>query len=328
MKYRKLGKDGFEVSEVGLGCWQLGGDWGKDFNEQQAFEIFETALEYGTTLFDTADVYGDGNSEKFIGDYMQQTGRTDIRVVTKLGRNAKLYPDNYTKDSLRWSIEQSLERLQVSSLDLVQLHCIPTIELEKGNVFEWLRELKQEGLIKHFGASVESVDEALICLLQDEILSLQVIFNIFRQKLVTELLPKAQEKGVGILARVPLASGVLTGKFTPQHTFNKSDHRNFNKDGELFNVGETFAGVPFEKGVAFAERIKEWIPEGLNLTRVALRWVLDHEAVSTVIPGASSGSQAKENALISELPPLDAELYVKLKTLYQEEIHDEVRGVY
>ncbi|WP_319501675.1 aldo/keto reductase [uncultured Draconibacterium sp.] len=327
MKTRQLGKNGFEVSEVGLGTWQIGADWGKNFPSEKALDILNTAVENGTTFFDTADVYGAGQSEKFIGEFLKQTDK-NIKVATKFGRGGDVFPDSYSKDAMRKSIEGSLSRLGVDALDLLQLHCIPTRELQKGDVFDWLRDFKSEGLIKTFGASVESVDEGLLCLGQEGIQSLQVIFNIFRQKLVTGLLPQAEAKGVGIIVRLPLASGLLTGKFNKNTTFEKNDHRNFNKDGEAFNVGETFAGLPFEKGVELADALKSFVPDDMNMVQLALRWILDHKTVSTVIPGASSPKQVTGNSAASEMAPLTDELHAKLSEFYLSRIHDSIRGVY
>ncbi|WMI64903.1 aldo/keto reductase [Aestuariibaculum sp. YM273] len=323
-----LGQNGFEVSEVGLGCWQLGADWGQDLSKETAFEILNEAVKNGITFFDTADVYGNGKSEALIGEFLK-TCNTPIRVATKFGRAANTYPDKYTKDVLRKTVQESLERLGVDSLDLLQLHCIPTEYLKEGEIFEWLRELKAEGLIQHFGASVETVEEGLICLEQEGLLSLQVIFNVFRQKLVSELLPQAQEKGVGIIVRLPLASGLLTGKFNANTTFAEDDHRNFNRDGQAFNVGETFAGLPYEKGLELVDAIKDNIlPDELTMVQLALRWILDHKAVSTIIPGASSKQQVIGNAQVSNLNALSPELHQSLTQLYKEKVHDYIRGGY
>ncbi len=327
MTTRLLGDRGFEVSEVGLGTWQLGGDWGKDFSAEKAARILAAAVESGVSFFDTADVYGAGQSESFIGQFLRDSDRR-VRVATKFGRGADVYPDGYTKDAMRRGIEGSLERLGVDALDLLQLHCIPTAEMQKGDVFDWLRDFQSEGLIKTFGASVETVEEGLICLEQEGLQALQVIFNIFRQKLVRELLPQAEAKGVGIIVRLPLASGLLTGKFTKQTEFAASDHRNFNRDGASFNVGETFAGIPFERGVELANAIKDYLPEGMTLTQLALRWVLDHRAVSTVIPGASSPIQARDNAIAADLHPLPAALHAQLAEFYRSEVHAAIRGPY
>ncbi|WP_445738440.1 aldo/keto reductase [Mariniflexile sp.] len=328
MKHRTLGTSGFKVSEVGLGCWQLGADWGDSLSQETGFNILNEAVKNGVTFFDTADVYGNGKSETIIGEFLK-TCKTPIGIATKFGRAADAYPNTYSKDVLRKTVEGSLKRLGVDTLDLLQLHCIPTQYLKEGDVFNWLRELKEEGLIKHFGASVETVAEGLICIEQEDLLSLQVIFNIFRQKLTTELFPQAEAKGIGIIVRLPLASGLLTGKFTKETTFPENDHRNYNKNGEAFNVGETFAGLPFEKGVDFIETIKkDMLPDHLTMVQLALRWILDHQAVSCIIPGASSPKQVVGNAEVSNLEALSPKTHKALKEFYKSIIHKEIRGRY
>ncbi|MBN2704051.1 MAG: aldo/keto reductase [Pontiellaceae bacterium] len=328
MDKRRLGSNGFEVSEVGLGCWQLGADWGKSFSTEEGLAILREAVAQGITFFDTADVYGSGKSERIIGEFLRHCD-APVRVATKFGRGDEVFPNHYSESALRRAVEASLERLGVESLDLLQLHCIPTDVMRQGDIFDWLRALKNEGLIKSFGASVETVEEGLLCLEQEEITSLQVIFNIFRQKLVGELLPKAHQKGVGIIVRLPLASGLLTGKFTAQTRFEENDHRNYNRDGACFNVGETFAGLPFQKGVELADAIRnELLPESMTMVELALRWILDHEAVSTIIPGASSPRQVASNAAVAALPPLSDELHAKLAEFYQGRVHDHIRGAY
>jgi aryl-alcohol dehydrogenase-like predicted oxidoreductase len=314
------------IGEVGLGCWQFGGDFGQ-MDEDTAFAIMQTAVENGVDFFDTADVYGAGISEELIGRFARQRPAPPT-IATKYGRWQGVFPDNYTKDNMRSAIEVALKRLQLDTLDLLQLHCIPTEFLRRGEVFDWLREFKQEGLIKHFGASVETVDEGFICLEQEELLSLQVIFNIFRAKPAFELLPQAKAKGIGIIVRLPLASGLLAGKFTKATTFAETDHRNYNRDGAFFNVGETFAGLPFGKGVELADTIKEMLPDNMTLAQLALRWILDHDAVSAIIPGASNTKQARANAAISDLPPLPETLHAQLATFYEHEIKQHIRGPY
>ena len=326
MQQRTLGKTEFTVGEVGLGCWQFGGDFGP-MTKQTATEIMMAAVENGTTLFDTADVYGNGRSEARIGHFLADTGQ-HLRIITKFGREVDVYPDKYTEQTLRQRTEESLERLGVDCLDLTQLHCVPMPVLKDGAIFDWLRKLKDEGKIRHFGASVESVEEAMVCLEHEDLASLQIIFNIFRQKPIAELLPQAQAQNVAIIVRLPLASGLLAGKFTKDTTFVKTDHRNYNRDGQYFNVGETFAGLPFEKGVELADAIKAWVPEGMTMAQMAMRWILDHEAVSVVIPGASSPKQVIDNAQVSDLPPLPAELHRKLAEFYQGSVHDHIRGPY
>ncbi|MCJ7717659.1 MAG: aldo/keto reductase [Anaerolineales bacterium] len=326
MKQRPLGKTDLTIGEVGLGCWQFGGDFGP-MDEDTAFDIMNAAVEGGTTFFDTADVYGAGRSEHLIGRFLRNSDQR-MFVATKFGRGPDVYPDKYTENELRRGTEASLKRLGVEVLDLIQLHCIPVEALVEGAVFEWLRALKAEGKIRHFGASVETVEEGLLCLNAEGITSLQIIFNIFRQKPIEELLPSAKEKGVGIIVRLPLASGLLSGKFTKRTRFQKTDHRFYNRDGQLFNVGETFAGIPFEKGIKLTDGLKEFVPEGMSIIQMSLRWILDHEAVSVMIPGASSPSQAAMNAQISDLPPLPNGLHKKLSEFYAQNVRDHIRGPY
>lgn len=326
MKQRTLGKTDLTIGEVGLGCWQFGGDFGP-MDEDTAFDIMNAAVEGGTTFFDTADVYGAGRSENLIGRFLRNSDQ-HIFVATKFGRGPDVYPDKYTENDLRRGIEASLKRLGVEILDLIQLHCIPMEALVDGAVFEGLRALKAEGKIRHFGTSVETVEEGLLCLNAEGITSLQIIFNIFRQKPIEELLPLAKEKGVGIIVRLPLASGLLSGKFTQRTRFQKTDHRFYNRDGQFFNVGETFGGIPFEKGIELTDGLKEFVPEGMSIIQMSLRWILDHDAVSVIIPGASSPSQAAMNAQISDLPPLPDRLHKKLSEFYTQNVRDHIRGPY
>jgi aryl-alcohol dehydrogenase-like predicted oxidoreductase len=326
MNTRTLGANGFEIGEVGLGCWQLGGaDFGP-LAEETAHEILSTARESGTTFFDTANVYGDGRSERLIGTFLKDHG-DGITVASKTGRG-EVYPDGYSLENLRTSIRETIEKLRVDCLDLIQLHCLPHAVLKEGAIFDWLREVQEDGLIKRFGASVESVEEGLTCLEQNDLLSLQVIFNPFRQKLVEELLPLAAAGGVGIIVRLPLASGLLSGKFSADTTFGESDHRNYNRDGDAFNVGETFAGLPFAKGVLLADQLKPHVPEGMTMAQMTQRWILDFEAVSVIIPGASTPEQARENAAVSDLPPLSDDLHAFLREFYRDGVHQHVRGAY
>ena len=239
-----------------------------------------------------------------------------------------MYPDGYTEAAVRAATEASLRRLGVEALDLTQLHCIPTEVLRRGEVFDWLRTLKAEGLIRDFGASVESMEEAALCLGQEGLASLQVIFNVFRQKPIEALFPEAEAKGVALIVRLPLASGVLGGKMGRQTRFAENDHRRYNRDGQAFNVGETFAGLPFEAAVDLAEDLKPLVPAGMTMARMAQRWILDHPAVSVVITGASRPEQVKENASVSGLPPLGSELHERLAVFYRERVADRIRGPY
>jgi aryl-alcohol dehydrogenase-like predicted oxidoreductase len=327
MEKRTLGKNGFKISEVGLGCWQLGGNWGAEINKDKAFKILDEAVTNGITFFDTADVYGDGRSEELIGEFLQNSN-ANIKVATKFGRGSGVFPANYTEQALRAGVEASRARLNVDCIDLLQLHCIPTEVLKKGEIFDWLRLLKKEGKIAHFGASVETVEQGLICIEEEELQSLQVIYNIFRQKLTKELLPQAYAKGVGIIVRLPLASGLLTGKFNSETQFLENDHRNFNCDGQAFNVGETFAGLPFNTGVQLTDELKEYCPKDLSMVEMVLRWILDHKEVSTIIPGASSPNHIYGNAKVSNLPQLSDELINDLEVFYKNKVHKHIRGVY
>jgi aryl-alcohol dehydrogenase-like predicted oxidoreductase len=327
MNTRAFGKTGHQVSEIGLGCWQLGGsDWG-NVDEAQCFAILAAAVEAGVNFFDTADVYGGGRSEELIGKFLKQTGH-EIFVATKLGRTAELYPDGYTEASLRAATEASLTRLGVETLDLTQLHCVPTAILQEGEIFEWLRKLRDEGKIQQFGASVESMDEALICLEQPGLASLQIIFNLFRQKPAEVLFPAALARKVALIVRLPLASGVLAGKLTATSVFPENDHRNYNRDGQAFNVGETFAGLPYQKAVALADALKPLVPAGLTMAQMAQRWILDHPAVTTVITGASRPAQVTANAGASAITPLAPELHAALRNFYQTEVSAHIRGPY
>jgi aryl-alcohol dehydrogenase-like predicted oxidoreductase len=327
MKKRPFGKTGYSASEIGLGCWQLGGsDWGA-VDESRCFDILSAAVDAGVNFFDTADVYGGGRSETLIGRFLKERKR-DVFVATKLGRMGGLYPDHYTEAGLRAATEASLKRLGVDALDLTQLHCIPTKIIRQGDVFGWLGKLRQEGKIRHYGASVESMEEAELCLRQDGLTSLQIIFNLFRQKPVTSLFPKALEKGVAVIVRLPLASGVLAGKMSKATTFAEQDHRNYNRDGGAFNVGETFAGLPFDKAVDLADALRPWVPSGMTMAEMAQRWILDHEAVSVVITGASRPEQVASNARVSDLPVLPDELHTRLEDFYRLRVHAHIRGPY
>jgi aryl-alcohol dehydrogenase-like predicted oxidoreductase len=327
MHTRIFGKSGRAVSEVGLGTWQLGANWG-DVTDEAAMATLRAAYESGTTLFDTADVYGMGRSETLIGKFLRET-KAPIYVATKLGRfSPPGWPANFTRAGIRQHTDASLTRLGVETLDLTQLHCIPFEELKKGEVFTHLRELKRDGKIRDFGVSVETMEEAAFCVRQEGVAALQIIFNIFRQKSIHTLFAEAKQRRVALLVRLPLASGLLGGKMTKATTFPANDHRNFNRDGQQFNVGETFAGLPFEKGVELADALKPLVPAGLSLSDMALRWCLDFDAVSVIIPGAKNAAQARANAHASSLPPLGAALHGRLAEMYDRDIAAHIRGAY
>ena len=295
-------------------------------DDKDGWRAYVAAADAGVNFFDTADVYGGGRSESLIGRFLKKSGRKDIFVATKLGRTSALYPDGYTEATLRAATEASLRRLGVETLDLTQLHCIPVEVLRRGEVFGWLRQLRTEGKIRAFGASVESVAEGHLCLAQEGLASLQVIFNVFRQRPAETLLPEAKAKGVAIIVRLPLASGVLAGGFTRATTFAAADHRNYNRDGGAFNVGETFAGLPFPKAVELADTLRSFVPEGWTMAQLAQRWILDHAEVSTVITGASRVAQVGANASVSALPRLSPELHARLSEFYRSEVQAHIRG--
>jgi aryl-alcohol dehydrogenase-like predicted oxidoreductase len=327
MNYRNFA--GIKVAEVGLGTWQLGSaDWG-NVDKEVAFSILETYTNAGGNFIDTADVYGSGVSETIIGEFLQQT-KQELYVATKLGRRQDGnfgWPQNFIYDVMRMQVEESLNHLQQNSLFLEQLHCIPTEEMRSGKVFGNLQKLQQEGLIEHWGASVETTEEALICLEQEGLSSLQIIFNLFRQHVADELFEKAAARGVALIIRVPLASGLLTGRFSRETHFEKNDHRNYNQGGKAFNAGETFSGIPFEQGIALAEKMKTILPEG-NMAEQSIRWILDHPQVTTVIPGASKVSQAQSNVASSSLAPLEAAVHQQLRKLYDNEVKPLIQGHY
>lgn len=322
MKTRRLGKTGYEVSEIGLGCWQLGGDFGP-VGDETAGAILDAANAGGVNFWDTADVYGGGLSESRIGAHTKAPG---VKVATKVGRSGALYPDKYTKDGVRASLQASAQRLGVPTLDLAQLHCVPTQVLRDGSIFHWMDELQAEGLVRHWGASVETVEEGLICLDHPGVSTLQIIFNIFRQDAAKELLPKAAEQDVGIIVRLPLASGLLSGKFDKDTRFDASDHRNYNADGQAFSVGETFSGIPFARGIELVQELKGLAPEGVPLAQVALRWILDHPQVSTIIAGVSKPEQLADNIAASERPSLFPALRKQMGEWYEKDVRPEIRG--
>jgi len=322
MKTRRLGKTGYEVSEIGLGCWQLGGDFGP-VGDETARAILEAAVAAGITFWDTADVYGAGLSESRIGAQAKPSG---IRVATKLGRSAALFPDKYSKEGLRESLVGSARRLGADTLDLAQLHCVPAPVLREGAIFGWMDELRAEGLMRHWGASVETIEEGLLCLEQEGCATLQIIFNLFRQDAAKELLPRAAERDVGIIVRLPLASGLLSGKFDKNSRFEPSDHRSYNREGAAFSVGETFSGLRFERGVELVAELRGLAPEGVPMSQFALRWILDHPQVSTVIAGVSRPEQIADNAAASARKSLFPALMTQLAEWYEKEVKPEIRG--
>ncbi len=324
MEKRVLGKSGLEASVIGLGCWQLGGDFGSSGVDNSA-DILAAADDAGISFWDTADVYGAGQSESAIGDWTQ-ANKAPRQIVTKLGRDSSLYPNCYSSDNMKRSIEGSLERLQVDCLDLVQLHCVPPEHMQGDSIWQHLEDFRSEGLIKHYGASVENISEGLLCLDKPGLTSLQIIFNLFRQDAVQKLLPQAADAGVGIIVRLPLASGLLSGKFSSSTVFEDKDHRNYNKDGEFFNVGETFSGLPFDTALCLVEELKSMLPFDIPLAQLALRWILDHPQVTTVIAGASSAKQVAQNAAAASLPQFSDVMLHALSSFYFEKVRLHIRG--
>jgi aryl-alcohol dehydrogenase-like predicted oxidoreductase len=330
MRTRSFGSTGREVGEIGLGCWQIGGSWGS-VSETDAMATLRAAYDGGVTFFDTADVYGDGLSEMRIGRFLRETpgARERVVIATKLGRSGDPgWPQNFTRDAVRAHTEASLRRLGIEALDLTQLHCVPSDVLKRGEMLGWLEELKGEGKIRAYGASVETMDEARFCVEDGRVASLQIIFNIFRQKPVDALFQLARSKRVALIVRLPLASGLLTGRMTKDTRFSPDDHRNFNRDGQAFSVGETFAGLPFEKGVELAEALKPLVPVGLTMADFALRWCLDFDAVTVLIPGAKNPDQARRNLTASTLPPLPRPLHLELAAFYRASVAPHIRGPY
>lgn len=327
MKYRRLGNTDLKISELSFGTWAIGGSWGKT-SDEEALKALQRAIDAGVNFFDTADVYGDGHSEELLSKATK--GKEDqIYIATKFCRAGDINdPENYSEKKVREYLEGSLRRLKRERIDLYQIHCPPLHILKHTNVFDVLDKLQQEGKIRYYGVSVETVEEGLYAMENPNVRALQVIFNIFRQKPLETLFPTAKEKGVGILARVPLASGLLTGKFTKDTTFEKDDHRNFNRNGEQFNVGETFAGLPFDKGVELSEQLR-WIADNRgSMARAALRWILEHDAISAVIPGFKSVKQVEDNLSALEVPGFTEEEMKRLSDFYWQKVHEHIRGAY
>ena len=314
---------GRQVSIVGLGCWQLGGDWGH-VDEADAMGVLHAAVDAGVTFFDTADVYGDGRSEILIGRLLAERPDVALTVATKMGRRADPHvPDSFTLEAFRKWVDRSRVNLGVEVLDLVQLHCPPTPVFSDDRVFDALDTLVQEDRIAAYGVSVETCEEALIAISRPHVATVQLILNVFRRKPLERVLPAALEAGVGVIARVPLASGLLSGMYDESTTFAPGDHRTYNRQGEAFDVGETFSGVPFEIGVRAARSVTAHA-EGIPTALLALRWILDQPGLSTVIPGARNAAQVKGNAAAADLEPLSVDVLDALRAIYDGEIREHV----
>jgi aryl-alcohol dehydrogenase-like predicted oxidoreductase len=325
MDERAFDRSGQHASVIGLGTWQLGADWG-DVSDKDALAVLETAAESGVTFFDTADVYGDGRSEETIAGFMR--GRPDLHVMvaTKMGRRVDQIPENYVLDNFRAWNDRSRRNLGVDRLDLVQLHCPPTPVYSSDAVYDALDTLVEEERIAAYGVSVETCDEALAAIARPNVASVQIILNAFRMKPLRQVLPAAREAGVGIIARVPLASGLLSGKYTKDTVFAADDHRTYNRHGEAFDQGETFSGVDFATGVEAAAEFSALVPEGYTPAQLALRWIVAQPGVTTVIPGARSPEQAHANAEAAKLPELSRATLDAIDELYERRIKEQVES--
>uniref|UniRef100_A0A7V3YF01 Aldo/keto reductase n=1 Tax=Candidatus Caldatribacterium californiense TaxID=1454726 RepID=A0A7V3YF01_9BACT len=323
MNYRVFGRCGWAVSEVGFGAWAIGGSWGK-VDEEDAVAALHRAIDCGVNFIDTADVYGDGKSERLIARVLK--GRKErVFVATKAGRRLSPHTaDGYTEENLTKFVERSLKNLEVETIDLLQLHCPPTEVYYRPEVFAALDKLVAQGKIRYYGVSVEKVEEGLKAIEYPGVRSVQIIFNIFRQRPAELFFARCREKRVAIIARVPLASGLLAGKITKDTVFPPDDHRDFNRYGQAFDRGETFAGVDFEKGLQAVEELRTLVPQGFTMAQFALKWILMFPEVSTVIPGAKNPRQAEENAKTSDLPPLKEEVMERIREIYEEYILPDV----
>jgi aryl-alcohol dehydrogenase-like predicted oxidoreductase len=322
METRRLGKTGFDVSEVGFGAWAIGGAWGRT-DDGESLAAMHAAVEAGVTFFDTADVYGDGRSERLIGRLLRERDERLV-VATKFGRAEPPDVARLGYDRLRSWLERSRENLGVEAVDLVQLHTPPWEAYYTPAVFDACDRLVDEGLVSAYGVSVEKVEEALKAIEYPGVATVQIIFNVFRQRPADLFFDQARRRDVGVIARVPLASGLLSGKLTLDSSFGRDDHRAFNRHGEEFDVGETFAGVDYALGVEAVDELRSLVPENATMSRLALRWILDFDEVSTVIPGAKTAAQARDNALAAELPPLSPDVRRAISELYRTRIAPSV----
>jgi aryl-alcohol dehydrogenase-like predicted oxidoreductase len=319
MKYRELGRTGWKVSEISFGAWAIGGSWGQ-VNDDESLAALNKAIDSGINFFDTADVYGNGRSERLIAQ-LRKSRKQEIFVATKAGRRLpKQTVEGYSRDNLETFIEDSLRNLNTGALDLLQLHCPPTDAYYQPELFDILDDFVKAGKIRHYGVSVERVEEALKAIDYPNVQTVQIIFNCFRQRPADLFFDQAKRKKVGILARVPLASGLLTGKFNADTQFGADDHRNFNRQGRAFDVGETFSGVDYTVALAAIDEIRRLVPAGVSMSQFALRWILMFEAVTCAIPGGKHVEQVEDNAHASDLPPLSAEMMAKIQQIYDSKI--------
>ncbi|MEH6679455.1 MAG: aldo/keto reductase [Sediminicola sp.] len=328
MNYRRLGKTNYNVSEVSLGTWQVGGTWGSGFDATSAERIIHAAIDSGVNFLDTADVYENGASESTVGKVVKAR-REEVMVATKCGRGLVPHTnESYTPEALRSFVEKSLRNTGMECLDLIQLHCPPTEVYYRPEIFGLFERLKEEGKIQHLGISVEKVEEALKGIEFPNVATVQIIFNMFRQRPSELFFQEAMSKDIGVIVRVPLASGLLTGKFSKESTFEKDDHRNFNREGAAFDRGETFSGVPFDEGLRAMEDIKDIFPEATNLAPIALRWILDYAEVGCVIPGASKAEHLASNLAATDLKPLTYKQKAGINAIYEARIKPYVHQLW
>jgi len=319
MNYRELGRTGWQVSEVSFGAWAIGGDWG-EVDDKASIAALERSIDLGVNFIDTADVYGDGRSERLVAE-VKRRHRNRIYVATKAGRGLKPHnADGYNRRNIEGFVDRSLKNLDTDALDLLQLHCPPTEVYYRPEFFSALDDLVKVGKIRFYGVSVEKVEEALKAIEYPNVQSIQIIFNIFRQRPAELFFNEAKRRGVGILARVPLASGLLTGKLKPDSRFESTDHRAYNRHGESFDRGETFSGVDYETGLKAAEELRALVPDGMNMTQFALRWILMFDAVTCAIPGAKNPAQAEDNIQAAAKPAISEETMRQVRKLYVDRI--------
>ena len=319
MQYRQLGRTGWKVSDISFGAWAIGGTWGK-VDDQESLAALHAALDGGVNFFDTADVYGDGHSERLLAK-LKKERKEKFYIATKAGRRLDPHTaDGYNRQNLTAFVERSLKNLETDTIDLLQLHCPPMEVLYRPEVFGVLDDLVKAGKLRYYGVSVEKVEEALKAIEFPGVQTIQIIFNLFRQRPAELLFPEAQRRRVGILARVPLASGMLSGKITRESKFAKDDHRNFNRHGEAFDRGETFSGVDFDTGLRAVEQLRPLVPKGATPAQLALRWILESPAVTCAIPGAKRPAQVAENIAASDLPSLSADAMKKIRAIYDAQI--------
>ena len=323
MRYRELGRTGWKVSEISFGCWAIGGTWGP-VEDTDSLAALHRAVELGVNFFDTADVYGDGRSERLLARLRKECGRT-IYIATKAGRRLNPHtPEGYNRKNLTAFVERSIKNLETEALDLLQLHCPPVQVYYMPEVFGVLNELVKAGKIRYYGVSVEKVEEALKAIEYPNVQTVQIIFNMFRQRPAELFFEQAQKRKVGILARVPLASGMLTGKLKTESKFASDDHRNFNRQGQAFDRGETFSGIDYETGLKAVDQLKAVCPAGITMTQFSLRWILMFDAVTCAIPGAKHCAQVEENSAAADLTPLSNEVMAKVRSIYDRHIRKSV----